>query len=273
MTHNKLFIVIGIIFLTGLNAHDSFSERSVLPVIKTELGAGGVYFNYEEPGLMKEKGAMAGVHGSFTAHVPPGQIMLRTEAEYLGGQLTYDGSYSDGTPLTAKSNDFLVSLRGMVGRDFIYDNYAVTPFIGIGWRYWNDKVQDSGGYERRIQYIYSPIGVRWEIVPDDSWRFGFVAEYDFLWQGNVKSFLSDVGSAYSDIENKQQMASGYGIRFSNYYEILLTSWSVKLEPFIRYWSFRDSESTLSYVEGEGTLEFYEPENSTFTAGLEISAGF
>ena len=139
--------------------------------------------------------------------------MLRGEMELSFGSLDYDGQYQDGTPITRETDDYLYAMRGVLGKDFLVNDYAVTPFIGLGYRYWNDTIRGAGGYEREISQWYAPLGVEVARVAGD-WRVAVRGEYDLFLGGTVKSHLDQAVAGLNTVTNNQDFGKGYGLRAS-----------------------------------------------------------
>jgi hypothetical protein len=249
------------------------SHRDQVLVNEFEVGYEYMYFRYKEPGLMKETGSLNGVFGRYTHHFPRG-MMVRAELEVLGGSLRYDGQYADGTPLTTDNDDWLVGGRLLAGKDFLLDKeerWALTPYIGIAARYWYDKIKATGGYEREITQLYSPIGVELNNALSKDWRWGARAEYDLFWAGWVKSHLGQV-SGYEDITNTQDAFSGQGAEAALFLKYRLEKVSFLLEPYYRYWWVGESNEETANTP-TGRADFVEPENNTHMAGVRLGVAF
>jgi len=187
--------------------------------IESELGAEVSYIEYREPGVMREKGMLYGIAGSFTARKlslfsdEVDNWMLRLEARFAWGKMDYKNS---GT--MENIPDYLIEARAIMGYDFpLLVNTIFTPYFGFGYRYLNDdsggKISSTGayGYERESNYFYSPLGFETNTsLKKGLWSWGIKAEYDIFWQGRQISHLSDVDPGYSDVKNKQKR--GYGLR-------------------------------------------------------------
>jgi len=151
-------IVIPIVFAVG--AGDVFAQP--LKRHTFELGPEVSYITYREPDVMKEKGMMYGLVGSYAYH---NKIMLKAEAKGSWGKVDYSNS-GDIRNIT----DYMLEFRGLGGYDFpILNASTITPYIGIGYRYLNDdgsgKTSSTGAifYERESNYIYSPVGIEFNI--------------------------------------------------------------------------------------------------------------
>lgn len=249
--------------------------KPIMPEHSFGIGLETGYFDYKENGLMEEDGFMYGVVGSYSYH-SDNKLMINTSLKYSFGELDYDGQTWSGTPITADTDDWIVECRGLVGYDYVLNGrHLITLFTGIGYRYWNDDIDTNGGYEREIQYWYSPIGVKTVSPLFDNWTWGLTAEYDLFWSGKVKSHLSDVLPGLNDPKVDQDFGDGYGLRFSVRFEKeLKKNYALSIEPYIRYWDIDKSDTaTLSYYGTPSVYYVYEPENETTSYGLRLNFEF
>ncbi|NJB67998.1 hypothetical protein GGQ74_001671 [Desulfobaculum xiamenense] len=260
--------------LVCLVAHAAFAEEGAsLTALHSGVEFGYAYANvrYREPGLMKETGSLHGVQLRGTYHCSAGW-MGRGEMEYLGGGLDYDGQTQAGAPRESDTEDSLFQLRALVGYDIDRGDWALTPFIGIGYRYWFDDIEGSGGYEREIRQLYSPVGAELAFVRG-KWRFGLCGEYDIFWGGRVKSRLSQAVSGLDDARNDQDMFDGYGLRGAVFVAYTFDGFGVVVEPYIRYWDIDESDSDEVSLGGAPYSTVVEPENTTRVYGVAVRVSF
>ena len=233
-----------------------------------EIGPEFYSFEYEEPGFMKEEGEFFGLALGLTSRgwadsLPDkrGGAMFRAEARFAYGQVDYDGSVG-GNPYTADGFDDLVfEGRLLLGGDFLIGNVLNTIYAGGGYRYLSDdSTDDRYGYLRRSNYVYLPIGYKFDSTYKAGWSFGFGLEWDVFLGGVQKTDLSNVGGP--EVENDQE--SGYGYRASIKIQKKSRKMAIIVEPFFRYWDIDKSE-----VTGFG----YEPANETTELGVQIMFRF
>jgi hypothetical protein len=231
------------------------------------------HVEYEESGLMEETGWMQGVAGSYETRLAD-SALLWLEAEALTGGLEYDGHYSDGSPTTTDTDDFLFEARALAGWHFRADQQVgLAPYAGLGWRYWNDMIRGAGGYEREIAYWYLPVGLEAVALSGDRhWRVGGRAEYDLFLHGTATSHLGDAVAGWDTVENNQN--SGWGMRASVFAERAVgKDWSFMVEPFFRYWDIAKSEDASLTSGGRIIGKAWEPANTTTTWGLRLGARY
>lgn len=235
-----------------------------------QIGPEVSYIEYKEPDIMKETGMMYGLAGSYAYH---DAIMAKIDGRFAYGQVDYKNSGE-----IKDIDDYLGEARVLLGYDFlISEASALTPYLGAGYRYLNDdmsgKTSTTGasGYERESHYLYSPIGLEGLVRLGDGWAIGGSVEYDYFWWGKQISHLSDVNSVFNDIENRQK--KGYGVRGS----LLLLKKGEQIdflfEPFIRYWSIKQSETSDWTANGTVIGYGYEPENKSTEFGAKLALQF
>ena len=247
-------------FVTAGIAQEQSGEIQIHSLeIVTEVSA----ITYKEPGLMKESGAMLGIGGSYTYTKG---IMLQAEAVFKYGQVDYDGSTQNGTPVTTNGIDnYLFEIRVTGGYDFLVSTTTITPYIGLGHRYLADNADSiPHGYGRESNYLYSPIGITTKTALENGWFIGVTMEYDIFWSGVQKSYLSDVDSRIDDVENDQH--EGYGFRAA----ITFQNSTFLIEPFFRYWNIEDSDAAFITSLGNPIAIAIEPDNNSTEIGLKAA---
>ncbi|MGD8549303.1 MAG: autotransporter outer membrane beta-barrel domain-containing protein [Desulfobacterales bacterium] len=232
------------------------------------------YLDYEEDGLIEEDGLMYGIAGSYIYH-GNNKLMFETSFSLVFGEIDYDGQTQSGTPLKADTDDWIFEWRGLIGKDYRFKSSSIiTPFMGIGYRYWNDDIDASGGYEREIQYWYLPVGVKTISPLNGNWTWGISLEYDLFLGGKVQSHLSDVQPVYNDPENDQDFGDGYGLALSlKFNRNLSNSYGFSIEPYIRYWDIDESDTSTLTSYGIPIAYVVEPDNETIAYGLRLNITF
>jgi len=229
-----------------------------------KIGPAFSNFNYEEPGLMELDGTMYGIMGTYMHRSEDGLRFTLSLRYAFGSDMDYTGATWGGTPVTAKTDDYIVELRGLLG--------GKNFFAGIGYRYWNNKVKATGGYEREILYWYAPVGIEASGPLSDKWVGRIKAEYDFFILGRVKSHLSEAVAGLNDPENDQD--SGYGFRFSvEFKRELRNFYALSIEPFFIYWDIDESDWALLTQYGVPVGYGYEPANETQNYGIQVNLYF
>ena len=248
---------------------------------ETEFGGEVYRFSYKEPIFnLEDKGIMYGVYGSYRVHPDEGDAlysnvvnMYKVEGRFGYGTVDYESNPS-GT--IDDIRDYTFEIRGMAGNDYYWgEDSLLTPFFGFGVRYLNDdtggKTSSTGatGYERESRYFYLPIGAEFTHQFTNGWLAGFIGEYDVFITGTQTSHLSDI-PGYPDLKNHQ--GRGYGFRGS--LKLIKKGEKVDflVEPFIRYWHIRDSDTSTA----TGNLFIVtglEPNNNTTELGIKLGVQY
>ena len=251
-------VAVVMFYLFVLSCHPAFAVVLGAQGSKGEIGTELHYFKYEEPDIMDETGFMFGVYGEYTYRIRENTRIEKMADIFNGGNtvnaFTAEGKFSFGqvdysstsTGTIDGINDFLTEVRLLAGYDVPAGTESlVTPYIGLGHRYWVDmlggKTSTTGhaGYDRESNYLYLPLGVNVGVPLQSGWSVGLNAEFDvFLW-GQQKSHLEDVSSALNTLENDQN--DGWGIRGALTVKKEMEGIALVVEPFIRYWSIEDSD--------------------------------
>jgi len=238
----SLLSVICFMFV-GVGSISAQTETSLLYKKHTfELGSEISYLTYEEPRVLKERGPMYGGVGSYTYH---NRIMLKVEGRLAFGKLDYYAL--GGAPVPENSNrDYMWEVRGLGGYDFpILKSSILTPYLGIGYRYFNDDVLPTP-YERESEYLYSPIGIGFITSLGKGWSVGGEGEFDYLWWGKQISHpIDEIPGLSGDIESR--LKNAYGLRGSVTLEKRYKKVIFEGGPFIRYWDVKKLETVgLNY---------------------------
>jgi hypothetical protein len=225
-------------------------------------------YKYEEPDLMTNKGSKFGVE--INSSKKNYDYFLTGSLRYAVGDVKYTGS---GT--SSGNEDHLWDLRLVGGKDIDIKNYVFAPYIGLGRRnLFNDLRGTSStgavGYRRNSEYIYNLIGVSHRVKLDGESRITTTIEYNNLFSGRQKSYLSDVSAAYAavfgDPVNKQ--TKGHGGKVSLSYE--RSNWSTGI--FYSRWNIGDSQVN-TFTSGGTTYSVYEPKNNTNEIGVQVKYRF
>lgn len=263
-----LLAVVGCLMFLGVG--DAFAGN--LQKHTFEISPEVSHIKYEEPGLMKQSGIMYGIRAAYTYRA---NLMLRVEGKYSTGKVDYDGHLIDfqtgvRTPYKLKNiTDYMLEFRGLGGYIFpVSKTSHITPYVGIGYRYLNnDMSKDPFGYERESNYIYSPVGVRYDAKLSNGWSFGAEAEYNIFWWGRQVSHLNDIYPGFNVIKNRQK--EGYGLRGSVEFAKKTESVELALAPYIKYWNIGESERADLTLYGVRIGEAWEPKNRSTEIGLSL----
>jgi hypothetical protein len=232
---------------------------------------------YGEPDFMRNKGYMWGVSGDYTYR--PDKFMLKVDGRFSLGNVDY---WSSGSGTDEGLRDYNIETRFSFGYDLgTSDKASFVPFLGLGYRYLFDGesgAQSTSGaydYDRKSNYLYSPMGMETMFSLGGGWSVGVAGEYDLLWHGWQYSQFDELDPNYFTAKNDQM--NGWGARGSvaiikNFGKI-----DFAIEPYFRYWDIDQSDITplVGCTEGQGCyIDFgAEPKNSTMEWGAKVGIRF
>jgi hypothetical protein len=262
----KVSLIVAFLVLMGATAASATpSQNEAL-----EAGIQLSQITYKEPGLMNESGFM---YGLFLSYSNKKELMAKFDGLLAFGQMKYEGSTQSGEPLTVSGiKDTMMELRAVFGPvEPLSDTLAVIPYIGFGYRYLYDGLNNiPGGYRRESNYLYLPIGIESPFPAKTGWSLGFTLEFDLFLQGKQVSHFSDVDPGYNDIENGQ--TSGYGLRGSVRF-IKAGRNDIIIEPFVKYWKIGESGKEFLTYYGSPMGVAWEPANNSTEIGVRCTMRF
>ena len=240
-----------------------------------EIGPEIEYYEYREPGIMKEYGGLFGGYASFTAFLMNQDLYFQTFGSIVGGTLTYDGGTYSGEPLTLDTPNILFNFRTLAGPYFGGENVSLLPFSGFCIRLVDDDLKRNyqWGYRRQTTYFYSPIGMELS-TRSTLWSFGARGEFDIFWLGvnNNRDFPTSDRSR-EDVNLTQDPFTGFGLQASVFACAQLNRYIyLTIEPFISYWDVKKSSEKNVWTD-QGNLTVYEPDNNSLVYGLRCGCGW
>ena len=258
-----------LISLLTMNANNAQAEKGV-----TTYGVGieGFHDTYKEPDLNLTDTTD---YGSVTAYASRSWnrffAALDARASYGKDDYTSPSGTLSGVP------QYEFELRGRFGKSFPLWGGTISPYIGLGARYFLDEgkgyVSSLGAqaYDRRIMQFYIPVGTSFAFMSAGGWSIVPQAEADFMFSGTVDSRLTNViGGGFLDPAYNHQNF-GIGLRSELMFGKSLGSYNVQFGPFIRYWHVQESDS-VTYLDvntGLPVLDVYEPKNDRTQIGAAL----
>ena len=241
------------------------SDRDTVLKSGLELDLDSSYIKYEEPDFMQEEGVTLSFCGNYTLR--PGDFMVRFEGRLGFAGMNYSSPISGETE---RIRDYIAEARSLAGYTFqASDQWYLTPYGGFGYRYLFDglgeKVTTAGhlGYDRRSNYLYTPIGLESANYLKPRWTLVATMEYDLFWKGWQESDLGVLFGGSPAIVNDQN--DGWGLRVSGKFVREIGRYNFVLGPYLKYWNIKDSElASLIYEEEE--MMFLEPANTSIEIG-------
>lgn len=229
---------------------------------------------YAEPGLMTESGMLSGFSLGL-AYAPNPQLTFELDGTVLSGGLDYEGQTWGGKPVLARTDDYVIETQARAVFHVTpgEPTLALSPYVGIGHRYWHQDILTQGGYTREVAWTYLPLGLRLAgQIGGSDWSWQLDAQYRYFMSGDVTSQLTSVGM-YEDAKNDVDGGHGHRIAFSARYDLNYGSVEAfTLTPYYETWSI-DKSSIDEVDSARGTMGVYEPRNTTRSFGLDIGLTF
>lgn len=216
---------------------------------------------------MREFGKLYGVSAAYERSYAERRRFARFELDVLGGTITYDGRFQNGTPVKSGATDRYWLLKGAIGWNNDAETFRYAPYIGFALRSLNDRIQGVGGYEREIFQVYVPLGIELRRDLGGGWTGAALGGVDMLLSGSVKSHLSDVAPGAPDVTNRQ--SSGFGYHFALTATYPMDAFTLLIQPYFQHWRVDDSD----IVPISATQGVMEPMNKSKLFGLRIGAEF
>jgi hypothetical protein len=256
-------------YATNINAQEkySFGDASA-----AKIGVEVFRDVYREPTVdVTDSGEYIALTGTYTTY----WNLVGGERNFIAfdGRASYGNiDYKSPSGESSGQKQFEFDTRILLGLEYPsflgFSNGALSPYTGLGWRYYMDQSKGSVtnlgflGYDRRIGQFYIPFGLIYDYKIDESWTISPVFEVDVLVSGMVNSRLQNI-PGFDEIKNRQD--SGYGLRaeFFASYKDATNNLTWQFGPYIRFWEVKDSNITFD-SSGTGWLE---PENTRLQYGL------
>lgn len=233
-----------------------------------DLGVTVSGYKYTEPGVMSVKATKVGFDYSGTYALGsewPNRSkgwFVRADLRYVTGKADYNGG---ATGTLNNVPDWYYEARGLVGKDFHYSGYTLSPYAGLGFRYLFNDLRGTtstggSGYRREGHYTTLPLGVTHKMnLASQQAQLVTTFEYSYLLRGRQDSKLSDTGAALQDVSLAQR--SGYGLRLGTM--VRYPTWSIG--PSLILWRVNESDRSAAAV--------IEPHNNTYEFGVKAAYHF
>jgi hypothetical protein len=269
---NKLFLLMSMLILSTGFAAAQHGAVDLKTQSANQLGLTFSSYTYDEPSLNVKMTALnLGVEYLGTYAFQNDWFVLG-QIDYSNGPAKYSGSgTASGIP------QYYVNLKAAFGRDFAFDRFVLSPYIGFGYRYLDQALggvitsTGAAGYDRRSTYNYLPIGVMHRFaVNDNKAKLETTLEYNYLISGNQYSGLAGANPYLVNQNNAQN--SGYGINLTVLYK--QGQWG--FGPYYKYWNIADSKTNTNSFVADGfryTYTVKEPANTTNEFGLKLTYSF
>jgi hypothetical protein len=202
----------------------------------------------------------------------------------------YELDVGDASPCSETGDkDWYLEARALAGKDLIGQQWAFSPFTGLGFRHLSNGTAGVAGY-RTDNYLYLPLGVTARTKVASRNALSFTLEFDVLLHGWQETRDSELGGGdvpatptappftidgLTDISFSQ--TRGWALRPSAKFQVA-EHWS--LEPYYVYWrissspvNYETATFTVNQVTAQEQLGAYEPLNVTHEFGVKLGFRF
>ena len=201
-------------------------------------------------------------------------VFVRVESGYSVGNTTRkirSAVNPDALKDAGKKSEPWWDSRLIVGSDWNFRDFSMSPYIGIGYRALKTtgalNLPASGSYRRDIQHHYVPVGLIFRHSLPDGARLSSNLEYDHFVSGKVTSYYAEDPETNAQAIGtvKNALKKGLGVRGSVTYE--QDPWSVG--PFFRFWKIGASDS----IQVKSVYDVYEGINKSYEVGVNARYRF
>jgi hypothetical protein len=197
----------------------------------------------------------------------------------------YELDFGEASPCNETGDrDWYLESRVLAGKDLIGQDWAWSPYAGVGERHLSNGTTGAAGY-RTDEYLYLPVGVTARTRVASRSTLSVNLEFDRLLHGWQKTRGSALGGGdvpattsappftidgFTDVSFSQ--TGGWALRASAKYQVT-RHWS--LEPYYVHWNVSASptnDQTVTFTVNQATaserIGFYEPLNTTNEFGVK-----
>ncbi len=268
----KALLFASLILMVAASAKAQLGPDSLKTQTANQLGLTFSSYAYDEPSLNVKMTALNLGAEYLGTYAFQNDWFVLGQIDYSNGPAKYSGSgTASGIP------QYYVNLKAAFGRDFAFDGFVLSPYMGFGYRYLDQALggvitsTGAAGYDRRSTYNYLPIGVIHRFaVNDNKANLETTLEYNYLISGNQYSGLAAANPYLVNQNNAQN--SGYGINLTILYK--QDQWG--FGPYYKYWNIADSKTNTNSFVADGfryTYTVKEPANTTNEFGLKLTYSF
>lgn len=223
-------------------------------------------YSYQETGIMSLKSKKAG--GVYAAtYALDGDHACTRQGWSVSGQFRFVSGKADYTsPISGTLNDtpnWYYETFFTVGKDVDLGESVLTPHLGLGFRHLHNDLRTNDvrqGYRRDSRYIYMPLGLTHKTSVKAGKTVTTTLQYLHMIRGVQKASLSDQNPFAQNVSLLQP--KGYGLRM----EVMLSTRDWMFGPTISYWNIDQSQTG-------GTIQVFEPKNSTYELGMKFMKKF
>jgi hypothetical protein len=241
--------------LSGSYYHFDYNEELPSPLKSTEtawLPGGKMVYGYE--------GKSSSFYGSLAY-------------DYTQANTDYDGTTQQGAPIKLKSKHTLMRGEANVGYSVKHiegEAFDLTPYAGVGYRYWERLIGDTdpNGYRELYTWWYVPVGIKAKYGISDSWSIGCDVSARIMFNGNIKF---DFAASDATINSPDvSLGNKIGMKASVPLAVQLSSEvSLICEPWYEHSAIGASNDVVVTQNGTAVALVHEPDSATNQYGVDV----
>jgi hypothetical protein len=236
------------------------------------------YFDYQEdlpaPHKSTETGWLPGIYAGWK-YDKQNAVYSKIFLEYSFGNLTYDGTTTDGTPVTSShnNNQSLFRIEFDIGYNIaVSKRISLKPYVGYGYRHWSRgeayTTSTYSSYNETYYWHYFPVGITADFNIGDKLVIQPNAGLRIMFSGNMSANLSELDPGYNDPKFKLGNKTGW------YAEIPVTykfsqAWAIVMKPWYEYSEIGQSDTVPLTYYGTVYGYAYEPSSKTKQYGVNV----
>ena len=234
-----------------------------------ELAVGTTDFGYREFDnsgtlLDREDGLLPGLSGRLSAMAGPWRLNAR--AEYLHGQVDYQGQTSTGLPHSTRTNTDIIDGALSVGRDLELARRPLYLYAGAGYHSWWRGIRSTAsvsGINEIYAWWYVFAGGNYRLHDNGQERWNLDLR---LTHTVAPTITIDFFDATDDVT--LDLGTAVGVRLALQWQRRLNPRDrLIIEPFYEQWALGRSATTALTRNGSSAGTVYEPRSDTTNVGV------
>ena len=238
-----------------------------------EASADFLYFDYKEslpsPFKSTEKGWIPGGRLIYSYQGVDNPLYGRLLGEFFDGEIDYDGTTQEGTPVKAKSDATILIGEANIGYNI--KPIKVIVYTGIGYRDWNRKVGEQ--YSEDYRWKYWPIGLRGNYRINEKLSGAIDVSARYAFGGTIKVYLSDFNPGYNNPKADLGEKWGFKVEAPIEYKLLEPNWTFVTTPWYEYSAIGKSNIFDITYQGIPDGSGYEPSSKTRQYGINLGVKY
>lgn len=237
---------------------------------KFVVGLKTVDFNYNEPGLMSDRGWLSGLNFQYHRMMSETNTLI-VSADYVQGSTVYNGALQTNTgnttPYSSTEQFRVMSLEAAFSSP-ISNSGTWGVLVGLGYRNTYDNKTGQYDYRRDITYYYTVLGLTAQLYNQGKIKAVGIGELNTLLGGGAKTYLSDVSSSYKDVNFAFRNGAAVKIGVETTIKDFIGK-EILVDVSYKYWTVADSN-----VEYVGNNSYgLEPHNTTGLTSISVGYVF